>query len=51
MRLNAYDRENSVPQRFRRAREVESVRNTFSSKIGNGPNDPNIPHRNYLPPR
>ncbi len=41
----------SVPERNRRADEaaIESVRKTFSSKIGNGPNDPDIPHRNYIP--
>ena len=30
---------------------VDGVRSTFSSKIGEGPRDPNIPHRNDLPER
>jgi hypothetical protein len=30
---------------------VEGVRRAFTSKIGNGPRDPDIPHRNDLPMR
>jgi hypothetical protein len=29
--------------------ELEGVRRAYSSKIGEGPNDPDVPHRNYLP--
>jgi hypothetical protein len=41
----------SDPERVRREHEseVESVRDTFSAKIGSGPRDPDIPHRNFLP--
>src|SRR5207249_591932 len=32
-------------------KEVESTRRVYSSKIGKGPRDPDIPHRNELPKR
>ena len=32
-------------------KEVESTRRVYSSKIGKGPRDPEIPHRNDLPKR
>jgi hypothetical protein len=39
------------PERIKREDEecLESVRKTYSSKIGEGPKDPDIPHRNYMP--
>ena len=32
-------------------KDIEVLRQTYSSKIGNGPEDPDIPHRNELPKR
>jgi hypothetical protein len=29
--------------------DLENVRKVFSSKVGKGPRDPDIPHRNYMP--
>ena len=39
------------PERLKRhnEEEVESIRKTCSSRIGNGPRDPDIPHRNFIP--
>lgn len=39
------------PERLKREtdHDVESIRETYSSKIGKGPRDPNTPHRNYIP--
>ena len=38
-------------ERLRRENEhdVENIREVMSSKIGKGPRDPNIPHRNFIP--
>src|SRR5882762_5731143 len=39
------------PELIRRKDEaaLENVRATYSSKIGEGPRDPDIPHRNFIP--
>ncbi len=40
-----------VPERVKREseREVDTIRETYSSKLGKGPNDRDIPHRNFIP--
>jgi hypothetical protein len=39
------------PERIRRQdeRSLENIRHTYSSKIGQGPNDLDIPYRNFMP--
>jgi hypothetical protein len=42
---------NSDPERLKRENEahVEGIREIYSSKIGESPRDPDIPHRNFIP--
>jgi hypothetical protein len=42
---------NFNPERLKREneQELEDIRETYCSKIGKGPSDPDIPHRNFIP--
>jgi len=47
--VQTYSKGNPAREKFKDEELIENVRMVYSSKIGNGPRDPDIPHRNYLP--
>jgi hypothetical protein len=49
LRVQIYGKRNPAREKFEDEKSIEEVRMVYSSKIGTGPRDPDIPHRNYLP--
>jgi len=49
LRVQIYGKRNPAREKFEDEKSIEEVRMVYSSKIGTGPRDPDIPHRNYMP--